>query len=96
LIDHIQGNIMAELTIDRVQLEELFDEVSQRPESSRGYDVETTCRLLAEAARERFPSSQYENVMRKLEDIYIGRFIHTISIDSTFAPRIRAGIVHFL
>lgn len=87
---------MTEMTVDRAALEALFGEIGRMPESSRGYDVETTCRLLADAVRSRFAQSLYERAMRELESIYIDQFIHTISVDSTFAPRIRLGISHFL
>lgn len=82
--------------IDQATLEALFDEVSTKPESARGYNVDTICRLLAEAAKERFSPSEYGGVMRRLEDIYISRFIHTISVDPGFLQQIRAGITHFL
>lgn len=87
---------MTETTLDRTALEALFGEVGRIPESSRGYDVEATCRLLADAVRVRFDQSFYERAMRELESIYIDQFILTISVDSTFASRIRLGIALFL
>lgn len=82
--------------VDRTTVEQVFDSVTQTPESSRGYDVPETCRLLAESVKQRFPRELYETVLRMLETIYLERFVHTMIIDPELSRKIKSGTALYL
>jgi hypothetical protein len=48
------------------ELLDLFDGVMRDPRSSRGIDVNETCRLLAERVRAVVPAADYKSTMTQL------------------------------
>lgn len=73
------------------EIRRLFDDVMRNPESARGLDVETTARLLAEAAKSKWPID-YLARLRELEEHYLDQFLHTAMAIPGFSVQVRTAL----